>query len=90
VSPAQETSPSTRKREAHCSNDAQWCSFPKVPPLPQYVSNGTYYGRIKANGKVIRESRGSLTTTVWTTAKVRLTDFLNQHQENRNWAAKTY
>lgn len=70
-----------RKREEHLSTDSQWRSFPKVPHLLQYVSNGNYYGRIKINGKVIRESRG---TTAWTTAKLRLTDFLKQHQEARN------
>jgi hypothetical protein len=36
-------------------------------------SNGIYYGRIKVNGKVIR---GRMKTVVWTTAKLRLTDFL--------------
>jgi hypothetical protein len=56
-------------------------SFPKVPHLLQYVSNGNYYGRIKTGGKLIRES---LQTTVWPTAKLRLTDFLKTHQENRN------
>ena len=29
-------------------------TFPKVPRLLQYVSNGNYYARIKANGKIIR------------------------------------
>ena len=47
--------------------------FPKYPHLLQYVSNANYYARIKVNGKVIRES---LKTTVWTTAKLRLADFL--------------
>jgi integrase len=69
-----------RKREEHVSSDGQWRSFPKVPHLLQYVSNGNYYGRIKVAGKVIRES---LHTTVWTTAKLRLTDFLKERQGNR-------
>ena len=59
----------TRKREEHLSKASQWRSFPKVPHLPQYVSNGKYYARTKANGKIIRES---LKTRVWTTAKLRL------------------
>jgi hypothetical protein len=46
-----------------------------VPHLLQYVSNGNYYGRIKIGGKIIRES---LKTDVWTTAKLRLTDFLKE------------
>jgi hypothetical protein len=50
-----------------------------VPNLLQYVSNGNYYGRIKIGGKIIRES---LKTNVWTTAKLRLTDFLKKQQED--------
>lgn len=75
-----DTQTNTRQREEHLSSDGQWRSFPKVPNLLQYVSNGNYYGRIKIGGKVIRES---LKTTVWTTAKLRLTDFLKKHQEAR-------
>lgn len=76
----QDATPS-RKREEHLSSDGQWRSFPKVPHLLQYISNGNYYGRIKVGGKVIRES---LKTSMWTTAKLRLTDFLKQHQEARH------
>jgi hypothetical protein len=63
------------------SNDGKWRSFPKVPHLLQYVSNGNYYGRIKIGGKLIRES---LKTTVWTTARLRLTDFAKTRLENRS------
>jgi integrase len=69
-----------KNREEHLSKDGQWRSFPKVPHLLQYISNGNYYGRIKVGGKIIRES---LKTDVWTTAKLRLTDFLKEHQEAR-------
>jgi integrase len=62
------------------SKDGQWRSFPKVPHLLQYVNNGNYYARIKVNGKIIR---ASLKTTVWSTAKLRLTDFLKEQQEAR-------
>lgn len=79
--PILDTKPDTRKREEHLSKDGQWRSFPKVPHLLQYVSNGNYYGRIKVGGKIIRES---LQTDVWTTAKPRLTDFLKQHQTVRS------
>jgi hypothetical protein len=61
------------------SKDGKWRSFPKVPHLLQYVSNENYYGRIKMRGKLIRES---LQTTVWTTAKLRLTDFLKLNHDN--------
>jgi hypothetical protein len=60
-------------RDEHLSKDGKWRSFPRVPHLLQYVSNGIYYGRIKLNGKLIRES---LKTSVWTTAKLKLADFL--------------
>jgi len=49
-------SKASKKREEHLSKDGQWRSFPKVPHLLQYVSNGSYYGRIKVGGKVIRKS----------------------------------
>ena len=73
-----DTAPEGRKREEHLSKDGKWRSFPRVPHLLQYVSNGNYYGRIKVGRKLIRES---LKTDVWTTAKLRLTDFLKQQQE---------
>ncbi|MGP8239910.1 MAG: hypothetical protein ACLQVW_31455 [Limisphaerales bacterium] len=75
-----DTPPSNKKRDEHLSKDQKWRSFPKVPHLPRYVTNGDYYGRIKVGGKLIRES---LQTDVWTTAKLRLTDFLKKHQETR-------
>lgn len=78
VKPKSEPLPDNRKREEHLSNDGKWRSFPKIPHLLQYVSNGNYYGRIKIGGKTIRESLG---TSVWTTAKLKLTDFLKQQQE---------
>jgi len=75
-----DTEPAGRKREEHLSSDGKWRSFPKVPHLLQYASNGNYYGRIKVGGKIIRET---LDTDVWTTAKLRLTDFLKKHGEAR-------
>ncbi len=63
----------SRKREQHLSKDGQWRSFPKVPHLLQYVSNGNYYARIKIKGKIIREIiRESLKTDIWSTAKLRI------------------
>jgi hypothetical protein len=73
--------PGSRKRDETLSKDGQWRSFPKVPCLLQYVSNGNYYGRIRVNGKLIRVS---LKTTVWTTAKLRLTDLQKDQRENSN------
>jgi integrase len=63
------------------SKDGQWRSFPKIPCLLQYVSNGNYYGRIRVNGKLIRVS---LKTSVWTTARMRLTDLQKDQRENSN------
>jgi integrase len=80
MSEPQDTQPTPKKRDAHLSSDGQWRSFPKVPNLLQYVSNGNYYARMKVNGKIIRKS---LETGVWTTAKLRLTDFLKEQQEAR-------
>jgi integrase len=81
VSSSQDTPPEGRKRDEHLSSDGKWRSFPRVPHLLQYVSNGNYYGRIKLNGKIIRES---LETAVWTTAKLKLADFLKERLEGRN------
>jgi hypothetical protein len=64
----QNTPTQDHKREEHLSKDGKWRSFPRVPHLLQYVSNGNYYGRIKLNGKLIRES---LETAVWTTATLK-------------------
>ena len=50
-------------RSSKLSKDGKWRSFPKVPHLLQYVSSGQYFGRIKINGKVIRQT---LETDVWT------------------------
>jgi hypothetical protein len=69
-----------KKRVIKLSKDGKWRSFPKVPNLLQYVSNGNYYGRIKMGGKLIRES---LDTDIWTEAKSRLADFVSKHNTNR-------
>jgi integrase len=81
VQPLQDKQPSARKREEHLSIDGKWRSFPKVPHLLQYVISGNYFGKVKINGKKIRKS---LKTTVWSTAQLRLNDFLKLHRENRN------
>ena len=60
------------------SKDAKWRSFPKVPHLLQYVGSGTYYARVKIGGKIIRES---LKTNVFSTARLRLVDFLKEQRE---------
>jgi hypothetical protein len=65
----------------HLLKDGKWRSFPKVPNLLQYVSNGNYYGRIKIGRKTIRES---LETAAWTTAKLKLMDFLKRQKENQS------
>jgi integrase len=73
--------PASRKRDEALSKDGQWRSFPNVPCLLQYVSNGNYYGRIRVNGKLIRVS---LKTSVWTTAKLKLADLMKRERENRD------
>ena len=70
-----DTLPESRKWEEHLSENGKWRSFPRVPHLLQYVSNGSYYGIIKLRGKTIRESWGP---DVWSTTKLRLTDFLKK------------
>jgi len=67
--------PAKSGRDAKLSPDGKWQSFPKVPNLLQYVSTGTYFGRVKVEGKIFRES---LDTDVFTTAKLRLPDFIKK------------
>src|ERR1017187_10093998 len=70
----QQTPGGSEKRTAHrLSKDGKWRSFSRVSHRLQYVSSGTYFARIKVHGKIIRES---LETDVWSTAQLRLLDFL--------------
>jgi integrase len=69
------------KNKSRLSKDGKWCSFPKVPNLLQYTSSGTYFARVKINGKIIRQS---LETNVWTNAKLNLVDFLKKQQGQRD------
>ena len=79
-SEANDSKLASRKREETLSKDGQWRSFPNVPCLRQYVSNGNYYGRIRVNGKLIRTS---LKTNVWSTAKLRLAELTKGAREER-------
>lgn len=67
-------------RNAKLSKDGKWKAFPKVPHLLQYISTGTYFARVKVNGKVIRQS---LETDVYTTAIIKLPDFLKKHRSKK-------
>jgi integrase len=73
-----DTKPAKPERDANLSPDGKWRSIPKVPNLVQYVSTGTYFGRIKIEGKVFRESLG---TDVFTTAKLLLGDFIKKKRK---------
>ena len=73
---ADSVNPRRREKEPNLSPDGKWKSFPKVPNLLQYVPSGVYFGRTKVNSKTTRHS---LETTVFTTAKLRLADFLKDH-----------
>lgn len=63
------------------SADGKWKSFEKAPNLLQYVPSGVYYARVKIQGKLFRES---LETKVWTTAKLKLADFVKSKREQRH------
>jgi integrase len=60
------------------SKDGKWKSFEKAPNLLQYVPSGVYYARVKIGGKLFRES---LETKVWTSAKLKLADFVKEKRE---------
>lgn len=76
-----ETKPEKTQRDASLSPDGKWRSFPKVPNLVQYVSTGTYFGRVKIEGKIFRES---LETDVFTTVKLLLGDFIKKKRKRAN------
>jgi integrase len=74
----QDTKPAKPTRDANLSPDGKWRSFPKVPNLLQYVSTEMYFGRVKIDGKVFRES---LETKVFTTAKLLLGDYIKKKRK---------
>jgi integrase len=73
-----DTKPANLPGDATFSPDGKWRSFPKVPNLVQYVSTGTYFGRVKIEGKTFRES---LNTNVFTTAKLLLGDYIKKKRK---------
>ena len=56
--------------------DLVWAKTP-YPNLIRYQPSGTYFGRVRVNGKLIRRS---LETHVLTVAKLKLSDFLQDHR----------
>lgn len=66
------TLPSPTKRKA----DMDWAKTP-YPNLIRYKPSGNYFGRVRVNGKLIRRS---LETHVLTVAKLKLSDFLQDHR----------
>jgi len=67
-----ETSTSQIERKA----DVEWAKTP-YPNLLRYKPSGTYFGSVRVNGKLIRRS---LETHVLTVAKIKLSDFLQDHR----------
>jgi integrase len=64
--------PSPTKSKA----DVEWAKTP-YPNLIRYKPSGNYFGRVRVNGKLIRRS---LETHVLTVAKLKLSDFLQDHR----------
>ncbi len=64
--------PTKRKRPA----DSDWIKTP-YPNLIRYKPSGNYFGRVRVNGKLIRRS---LETHVLSVAKLKLSDFLQDHR----------
>lgn len=91
TTPDNETTTGAKARKNHAerrSKDGKWRSFPKVPGLLQYVASGAYFGKLKVQGKQIRRS---LKTDVFTTAKLRLGDFIKeQHRKAARPVAGTF
>ena len=68
------TLPSLTERKS--KTDADWLKTP-YPNLIRYKPSGTYFGRVRVNGKLIRRS---LETHVLSVAKVKLSDFLQDYR----------
>jgi hypothetical protein len=68
------TLPSLTARKSKA--DADWLKTP-YPNLIRYRPSGTYFGRVRVNGKLIRRS---LETHVLSVAKVKLSDFLQDYR----------
>ena len=68
------TLPSLTERKSKA--DADWLKTP-YPNLIRYRPSGTYFGRVRVNGKLIRRS---LETHVLSVAKVKLSDFLQDYR----------
>jgi integrase len=68
------TLPSLTERKSKA--DADWLKTP-YPNLIRYKPSGTYFGRVRVNGKLIRRS---LETHVLSVAKVKLSDFLQDYR----------
>jgi hypothetical protein len=66
---------SNRSSPAKRKADIEWVKTP-YPHLICYKPSGNYFGRIRVNGKLIRRS---LETHVLTVAKLKLSDFLQDH-----------
>jgi hypothetical protein len=64
--------PSPTKSKA----DVEWVKTP-YPNLIRYKPSGNYFGRVRVNGKLIRRS---LEMHVLTVAKLKLSDFLQDHR----------
>jgi len=75
VQRADSANPRRADRETNISPDGKWKSFPKLPHLLQYVLSGMFFGWVKINGKLVRQK---LKTDVFTTAKLRLGDYLKE------------
>ena len=65
-------------KDARLSPCGNWRSFPKVPNLVQYVNTGIYFGRVKIEGKIFRESLG---VDVFTNAKLLLPDWIKSKRK---------
>ena len=72
------TGPRKRDKETNISKNRKWKSFRRVPHLLQYIPSGSYYGRVKVKGRVVR---CSLETDVFTTAKLKLSDFIKSERK---------
>jgi len=78
VQRADSSNPRRAEREANLSPDGKWKSFPRAPNLLQYVPSGKFFGRVKIDGTLVRQT---LKTDVFTTAKLRPGDYVKDQRK---------
>lgn len=73
-------------KDKPASKGSPWKPHPKVANLVRYEPSGIYFARVRVGGKLIWKS---LKTDVFTTAQLRLADFIKEQRTQLNSGTRT-